>query len=363
MKSLCIHGRRRSIPAVTPADRRRRRLPAIPRLSGFSRCFPAVTTVTEVVSQPVLFKEESSIMNRRLHVLAALLLLAGIIAVLPGAAAAQVAKQGNTSLDGLVFTSPRLNPHEDLEPIDDVQGLLSADVGNGWASFRQDSGEWNALVDKRTGRVDIAEGAGIPWIPGHGNNLTKALAGNGKVDLTALDTIAHGFMPRVAALLGINPSNLVLNRSRSGMPADYLAFVDYDLVMSDGTPIEGARVVFRVNHGNLIQFGSENLPPLGFGVVKAKIKSDAALAAVSNYIGGFTAADTFIDRGSAHVLPTAEIDNRFADGFEFGKGRGVAPVWQFTFHRDGVMGTWRARVDGVTGEVLELTDDAVDAGA
>src|SRR6185436_2853828 len=290
-------------------------------------------------------------MNRRLSFLPALLLLAGMVAVLPGTAAAQVAKEVRSSLDALAFTGPRLNPHEDLEPIDDVQGLLAFEVGNGWASFRQSAGEWSALVDKRTGRVEIAEGNGLAWIPGRGNRLAKGKP----VDVATLDTIARGFMPRVAALLGINPNNLILNRSRSGMPADYLAFVDYDVVLNDGTPVEGARVVFRVNHGNLVQFGTENLP-FDTTAVRIKVKRESALASVAGYIGGFTAADTFIDSGSTHVLPAAQIDNRFADGFEFGKGRGVVPVWQFTFHRDGVMGTWRARVDGVTGEVLELAD-------
>ena len=210
-------------------------------------------------------------MNRSLHVLPALLLLAGMVAVLPGAATAQVVKEGNSSLDALAFTSPRLNPNEDLESIDDVQGLLSSDVSNGWASFRQSAGEWSALVDKRNGRVEVAEGNGISWIPGRGNRLTQSIApqaaGNG-VGIDTLDTIARGFLPRVAVLLGVNPSNLVLNHGRSGMPADYLAFVDYDVVLNDGTPIEGARVVFRVNHGNLIQFGAENLPPMGIGQAK-----------------------------------------------------------------------------------------------
>ena len=81
------------------------------------------------------------------------------------------------------------------------------------------------------------------------------------------------------------------------------------------------------------------------------------LNAVAQLIGGFQVGDTFRDAGSLHLLPVAVVNNnKVAEGFEFGKGRELAKVWQFVFHRDGVMGTWRARVDAATGEVLELAD-------
>ena len=304
-------------------------------------------------------------MNRRSCFLPIFLLLIGMAVVLPGMASAQVAKPGHSSLDGLAFASPRLTATDSLDAIDNVQGILAADVANNWASFRTDSrGQWDALIDKRTGRIEIAEGSGIAWIPGAGNKLNKA--DFPRVDLTAIDGIARAFMPKVAGILGINPANLVINKGRSGQQADYLWFVDYDVLSSAGTVIEGARVVFRVNHGNLIQFGTENMPsPGATAAPKVTLKRDVALANVARYIGGFTAADTFIDSGSAHTLALGNIDNRFADGFQFSNGRGVAQVWQFVFHRDGVMGTWRARVDGATGEVLELADinDYVSAAA
>jgi hypothetical protein len=276
-----------------------------------------------------------------------------LLLALPGVAGAQAVKEGRSSLDGLAFASPRLRAWDSLESVDNVQGLLRADVADGWSTFRQSAGgEWNALIDKRTGRVEIAEGAGIPWIPGRGNNLTP----RGPIDLVALDTIARSFMPRVSGLLGIDPSSLVINKGRSGQPADYLAFVDYDVIDKSGATIEGARVIFRVNHGNLIQFGSESLPSADVEAPVVKLQQDAALGRLARYIGGFTAADLFMDSGSLHLLPTAKVDPRFGDGYDFGKGRDLTQVWEFVFHRDGVMGTWRGRVDATSGEVLELAD-------
>src|SRR6185369_232981 len=109
--------------------------------------------------------------------------------------------------------------------------------------------------------------------------------------------------------------------------------------------IEGARVVFRVNNGNLIQFGTENLPVPGSVAPPVKVTRIKAMEAAAKYIGGFGSADSFGDSGSLHLLPA-----------NLGAGRRLAKVWQFIFHRDGVMGTWQVRVDATNGEVLELAD-------
>jgi hypothetical protein len=292
-------------------------------------------------------------MNRASRFLLALLLVVGVVAVLPGAASAQMAKQGQSALDGMAFASPRLHATESLESVDNVQGIVAFDVANSWAGFSGTNGEWKAMVDSRTGRISIAEGAGIPWIAGTGNNL---IAGASAPTLADMERIARNFVPKVAGILGVDPKSLVLNKGRSGNPADYLWFLDFDVMDKSGLVIEGARVVFRVNHGNLIQFGSENLPHSNAVAPIAKLKKGQALSILSKFIGGFSAADSFRDGGSLHLIPVGAVNNRYAEGFAFGQGRGIAPVWQFIFHRDGVMGTWRARIDASSGEILELAD-------
>jgi hypothetical protein len=272
---------------------------------------------------------------------------------LPGIAQAQVVKESNSSLESLAFVSERLRPSQALQPLEDVQSLLPAEVGSSWQSFLLDNGgTWQGYVDARNGRIVSLEGSGIPWVPGRGNGLAQ---GNARPDLTTLESAARAFLPRVAHLLGIDPASLVLNQGRSGQPADPVWFVDFDVVR-DGLTVEDARVVFRVNNGNLIQFGSENLPSDRGPAPRATVTREQALAALAAHIGGFSAADAFLDGGSLHLLPVSVIDNRFAEGFAFGQGRGLTPAWQFTFHRDGTVGTWRARVDAATGEVLELVD-------
>ncbi len=281
-----------------------------------------------------------------------LLLLMSLCAAIP--ATAQVAKQGNDVLSSMTFTHDKLLPSQPVETLDNVQSLVPPGLQNGWAAFVMGANPtWKATVDNRSGQIAFAEGGNIAWLPGRGNSLSKA--GRAKPDVSVLDTIARNFLPRVASLMGVEPGALVLNAGRSGQPAGHVWFVDYDVVR-EGMPIEGARVVFRVNNGNLIQFGTENIPVTGAVVPPTKLNQAQALAAAATFVGGFSVADTFRDNGSLHLLPANVANHGFAEGFKFGQGRGLAKVWQFIFHRDGVMGNWLVRVDAATGEVLQLAD-------
>ncbi|HEV7508002.1 MAG TPA: hypothetical protein VGS07_24170 [Thermoanaerobaculia bacterium] len=293
--------------------------------------------------------------NKR-HPLSYVLCLFALALLASSAVQAQVAKQGFDSLSGLAFQSDLLDPSQAFEALDNVQGFVANTTLNSWNSFRLNApAEWRATVDQRSGMIAFAEGGNVAWIPGRGNSLTandlsSVVKPGGKVDLVAMEKIARNYLARNGGMLGVDSSTLVLNPGRSGQPASHLWFVDFDVVR-EGLVVENARVLFRVNNGNLIQFGSEYLPSPGAVVPPTTITRSQALALASKYIGGFASADTFVDSGSLHLLPA-----NLADNFEFGKGRGLVKVWQFTFNRDGVMGTWQVRVDATTGAVLELSD-------
>jgi hypothetical protein len=279
---------------------------------------------------------------------------------LSGMASAIVPKQNEGSLGSIAFVSEKLQANAEPESLDDVRMIAGAGVTSTWDAFRVEHGEWNAVIDKRTGGIEIAEGEGVPFVPGRGNQLRTAditayLGGRRAVDLAAMESITRAFLPRVAGMLGVDPKTLELDAGRSGHPAEHLWFIDFN-VKRDGMVIDGARVVFRINNGNLIQFGTENLPAQGAQAPEAKLDRKAALAALSAYIGGFSAADSFVDGGSLRLLTVRVEDARFAEGYAPGRGRGLATAWQFVFRRAGDNATWRARVDARTGEVLELRD-------
>ncbi len=268
----------------------------------------------------------------------------------------------DSPLDRLAFASDLLAPSEVVAPMEEVGASLAPEVADSWHGFRLDAGgQWKAYIDRRSGRLEIAEGSGLPWIPGSGNQLRLAdiasqLQGRQQPDLAALERTARRFAARIEKLLGVSNSTLTLHPGRSGQVADYLWYIDFD-VSREGMLIEGARVVFTVNHGNLVQFGTERLPSADVPVPAQRISQSQAAAVVSAYIGGFDPTrDSFVDPGSLHLLPTAIRDAGLVAGFELGKGYGLAKVWRIVFHRAGALGTWRALVDAETGKLLEFVD-------
>jgi hypothetical protein len=284
-------------------------------------------------------------------VLCALALLA-----LAGPVTGQAMREGTDFLNGISFVDDELSPEAAIGQIDDLRSTLAPRVVDGWDQFAADSGgQWRGWVDRRTGLLEFAEGGGIAWIPGRGNSLQAPVDGSRTVDLVSLESIARGFLPQVESLMGVNAAELQLNAGRSGQVSPAVWFVDFDLVRG-GMVVEGARVVFRVNHGNLIQFGTENVPSPGVVVPKAAVSKQQALAIVSAFAGGTSLADVFTDPGSLHLVTAGRADSGYAEGFAPGAGRDLVLLWQLEFRRPDVPGTWRARVDATSGRVVEFRD-------
>ena len=274
-------------------------------------------------------------------------------------AGAQTLREANDSLSARALDRAELRANPETALLSEAASFVTSDTDMAWQAFAADqSAPWIAYVDKRTGKIDYAEGGNLAWIPGAGNTLTSAdlgLAAGSKITLATLETLARRQLAPVGGLLGVDPANLVLNSGRSGQPASHVWFVDFD-VLASGRKVEGARVVFYVNNGNLIGFGSENLPAPGARVPAVRVSVDAARAAFFAYVDGFQAGDTIVDNGSYKLLPTGIASKSFVDGYAPGNGRGLVGVWEFTFRREGTMGTWRGRVDAASGKVLEFRD-------
>ena len=86
-------------------------------------------------------------------------------------ALAVVIPQDDAKHQDLAFSDPSLHPTLELEPVGAVVREIDAGVRSAWSGFSQrqkSAGGWNAHVDRRSGLIHIAEGAGVPWIPGHG---------------------------------------------------------------------------------------------------------------------------------------------------------------------------------------------------
>ncbi|HEX6901290.1 MAG TPA: hypothetical protein VF789_16315 [Thermoanaerobaculia bacterium] len=270
-------------------------------------------------------------------------------------------REAQDPLSALAFSSPRLHPTVVLEKFESIETELDRETVQSWISFRRSvGGEWSAYINRRNGLLDLAEGAGMPWIPGHGNTLREkdvpSLHGRSRPDIQVLEGIARAFFGRFRPLFGVENVSLVLNAGRSGQIADHLWYVDFDVHRS-GLPIEGALIVFAINNGNLVQFGTENIPPAHVSVPRQNLTREEAASILARYIGGFEPnLDTFVDPGSVHLMPTTSEDEAPGKRVVVGNGYGLAKIWQFVFRRTGLVGTWRGLVDASTGELLEFID-------
>ncbi|MFL6260573.1 MAG: choice-of-anchor D domain-containing protein [Thermoanaerobaculia bacterium] len=292
-----------------------------------------------------------------MHKYVTLSCLLGIALAASGPLSAGVPPQPNP-LSRLTVRSEVLAPSQPVTPLESFQGAAPSGARSGWEAFSRANAGWKASVDQRTGLIASATGRGIPWIPGRGNSLNSAEASPSaqgtarEPGLAALEALARREIDLLGPALGVGNQDLVLNQGRSGHPAEHLWVVDFDLVL-DGLPVEGAHVLFRVNNGNLIYFGSEYLPSPGTRVPPTTFDREKARAVVSRHIGGFRRSDEMLDPGSLHLLPANTGGPR---GYQPGRGRGVVKVWQFTFRRPGIIGTFQARVDATTGRLLEFQD-------
>lgn len=276
--------------------------------------------------------------------------LAAILVLSCTTLAAQVAPEAGGALAGRARVDPRLWIVPSAVPLAEAPGKPGGPPA--WIEFRASAGgRWEAFADPRSGLIRYAEGSGVPWIPGRGNPLTWADAAPGgkpRDTLALLEAKSRELLAKLGPALGIHAGELALNRARSGAAADHLWLVDFDVVRG-GLPVEGARVVLRVNNGNLIQIGTEAVPAPGAPTPDFDLTREQALAALASYLDGLQEDDEVLDLGSRHLLPTRE--------------NGILAVWEFVFRRGADPATWRARVDAGSGEVVELADLNRYAGA
>ena len=189
--------------------------------------------------------------------------LAGTAAMLAATVSAQMMPRNDSGpLGRLATLKEALSPPASTALLDQANAGIAPNGPDAWGRFQSEAGgTWVGYIDRRSGYLEFAEGSGWPWIPGAGNNLSDAdiasfLGASGAVDLATMDRVARAFFPQVSSLLGVEAKDLKLSEGRSGPMSDYLWYVDYD-VYRGGWKIEDAHVMFRINHGNLVQFGTD----------------------------------------------------------------------------------------------------------
>jgi fibronectin type 3 domain-containing protein len=276
-------------------------------------------------------------------------LLSAVLILVATLGFSQIIKQDQSYLDQIKFRDSGLGVKN--QPVYLPQALPFLANKTSWQAFLQRNPGVEAYVDANTGMPVLVNGSGNLWIQ-------ASPFQPGMLNQTALK--ARSFMQDNSGIFQNLPLQyLQLNSDRSGPLGDdgYLYFIDFDFIY-EGVPIEGARVVFRCNHGNMVQFGVEGIVPFAGGAQKLldpipSVSAPQAMDIAYNYAGGLDDKnDSVINPGSLKFVPRllASAGQDFTSRYEF------PLVWEVAFHRDGIAGTWTIWVDAHSGQVISFWD-------
>ncbi|MGH8529989.1 MAG: hypothetical protein ACRETN_09150 [Nevskiales bacterium] len=212
-------------------------------------------------------------------------------------------------------------------------------------------GSWEVRWDERADRPNLVQGSGMPMLP------------DAPVDLKDVERSVRGFIGRFPELFRVDPADLRLDLTASGPAGEHMWFVELQQTFR-GVVVEGAKVFFRLNHGRLIQFGTERVADVRIDRVP-RIAKFAALGRVLAQVGVGAGRVTVLDQGTLEIvplLPRGETSGERYVGVP-GKGYDHRLVWQVSFRVAGDPATYRARLDAQSGELLELVDRNLYANA
>ncbi|HEV8198625.1 MAG TPA: fibronectin type III domain-containing protein [Candidatus Polarisedimenticolia bacterium] len=293
-------------------------------------------------------KSFRSSLIRSLSLLPAAVVVA-FVAWMTTAPALALAPRSSEDLDKKVIPAPYLLPIPE-QAQDGAPGPASAAAA---AFERRHGGAWTLTFDRRTGRLSLLEGEGLPLFPGRGNGLTPAQAGLDHVPakLDDVEPLGRAFLDAERDLLRPQQGELRLNPDRSAWLEDgALVYLDYDWFVDD-IPVEGARVFLRARHGNIVQAGTQRL---GAGLPRSgpALDADAALARLFAHANGRRDDDIVVEE--PHLVyvarSAAEVDVPWGGGVRW------FLAWRAAFQRAGDAATWGGDVDARTGDILAFED-------
>jgi hypothetical protein len=285
-----------------------------------------------------------------------LVLIAAILGLALAALAppllAQRVKDGQSSLDKLVFEKRELRVSKTLTDVDAVRERLAN--REDMRRFRSEYGAgWHFLIDRRTGRLNLLDGGAIPFIPGAANKLPPEAA---KASPARVEALARDFLKRNRGVFQVDPEELVLNDPAGTVPVGSSMYLLRFQWVHGGVPVEGGSVFFAINNGNLIQVGLQNIGTIDLDP-KPTVPVEKAWQVLKNYVGGMDAKDAVVNKGSLSILPvTPQGLDPETKVVPFGKMIGYVLTYRLAFQRPGVVGTWEGLVNAQTGDLLRFRD-------
>jgi hypothetical protein len=258
------------------------------------------------------------------------------------------------------FSSPEL----DVQPSAEIHALgaetPSLRVLDSF--FAHHGHEWEVRWDRRSDRANLIQGVGVPMLPGRGNKLVRAdlpVRQTGDLQTADVEALVRGFMRGFPELFAVEGSTFRLSAQASGNAGQdrQLWLIELQQFYR-GIPVEGANAYFRINNGNLVQFGTEKVAAVRSGTTP-RLDQAAAFAAALR-AGGFKVSEIsqILEPGRLKLLPVLTAGEKPGERFTGKPGAGYQHrlVWEVSFRSQGDPATWRAWVNARSGRVLDLID-------
>ena len=228
--------------------------------------------------------------------------------------------------------------------------------------FAFQSDEWEVRWDKRAERPNLIQGVGIPLLPGRGNKLALSdlkLAHAGGPTAADVEAKVRAFLAEFPELLNVSGFDLRLDARSTVNAGDDKQLWSVELQQFHrGVPVEGAKVFFRINNGNIVQLGAEKVAEVRTGA-RPRIDRAAALAAVVHALGfQVDEIKQITNPGTLKFVPALTAGEQPAETYKGAAGSGYRHllVWEVEFRRAGDPVTWQARVDARSGQILSIVD-------
>ncbi|MEM9555667.1 MAG: H-type lectin domain-containing protein [Acidobacteriota bacterium] len=296
--------------------------------------------------------------HRRTLTLGRLLALVVLLslALAAGSALALAPDEPEDSLGLAAFSVPALHVEPSLEMVPANARLRDPELG---AFFAEHTDRWEMRWDQRNDRPHLLQGAGVPLLPGRGNDLTAASLGlraGAEPTLADVETAVRGFLRRYDVLRAAE-FDLVLDEDSSAVSGLERHFWNVELQqVHAGVPVHGAGVFFRISHGNIVQFGADKLAPVHISTTPS-IRRDEAFGLAFDSVQLAYDRHELLDEELV-LYPAMGRSEQRGELYTGAPGTGYEHrlVWRFTFTLDAGDHEYQSLVDAHTGEVLEFID-------
>jgi hypothetical protein len=240
------------------------------------------------------------------------------------------------SIFSQAFTTPELEAEPSLVTIRNATGRSGLSHFLSEQSAEQ-SAAWEVRWDTRSDRPNLIQGAGVPM---PSENIESAV---------------RSFMDKYPELFG-DTRELRLDPERTVHLGD-VWLIELQQV-HQGVPVEGANAFFRINHGNLVQFGSEKVSEVRIGTTP-RVSREEAFAGVLRALGSdVSEVSEIVSPGRLKIVPMLPSGERPGETYQGAAGRGYrhALIWELSFRLTGGPATYEAWVNARNGRILRLAD-------